>query len=303
MTQRSQQWLGWGAVALSTVAACFWSFWGIIENFHEGWYASSLWQNLSLMIVQYLAIPLLIVGAALIAIRWPRAGGVLHLAAACGVAWFFHGAGWTVVYLTVVGPLVLMGILYWAGRPQPQRWADGVIVGLPLVTLVVCGAEPVYRVSGRIDDRDRSARRVAENGVDLIWAPAGPGWPQEGVAWKEAKRRCRYLTADGVALAETPQGVWLLPTVDEAVRSQARHGKNCGGTWDAARGKANYQHMPDKESPLWDVHSPIIYWWTATEVNDDQAYIIVYNGQVWPRPKWAHWGYLRFRAVKEGAGH
>jgi hypothetical protein len=29
-----------------------------------------------------------------------------------------------------------------------------------------------------------------------------------------------------------------------------------------------------------------------------QAYIIVYNGQVYPRPKHAHWGYLGFRAVK-----
>jgi hypothetical protein len=56
--------------------------------------------------------------------------------------------------------------------------------------------------------------------------------------------------------------------------------------------------MPDKESPLWDKYSKVIYWWTATGMDDKNAYIIVYNGQVWPRPKKAHWDYLGFRAVK-----
>lgn len=303
MTQRSQQCLGWLAVGLSAFAGCFWSFWGIIENFHEGWYSRSLWENLGVLFGQYLLVPVLFVAAGLTGIRWPRLGGVLHLAAGIGVAWFFHGAGWKVVDLTVAGPLVMIGVLYWFGRPRPQRWAAAAIVGLPLLTLVVCGAEPAYRVAGRIDDGDRSARRVADNGVDLIWAPAGPGWPRKGVDWKEARRRCRYLTANGASLAQTPQDVWRLPTVEEAVRSQARHGHNSHGLWDATRGTATYQRMPDKESPLWDMHSPVIYWWTATELNDQQAYIIVYNGQVWPRPKRARWGYLGFRAVKDGAGH
>jgi len=29
---------GWIAVGLSAAITCFWAFWGIIENFHEGWY-------------------------------------------------------------------------------------------------------------------------------------------------------------------------------------------------------------------------------------------------------------------------
>jgi hypothetical protein len=194
-----------------------------------------------------------------------------------------------------------MGVCYWFGRPRPSQRAVAVVAGLPLLTLLVCGAEPAYRVSGRLDDGDRSARRVAQNGADLIWAPEGPGWPRDGVTWEEAVRCCRHLTEDGTALAGAPQDVWRLPTADEAVRSQQRRGKNCGGSWDAASGKAAYQRTPDKESPLWDVHSPVIYWWTATEAGEREAYIIVYNGQVWPRPKRAHWGYLGFRAVKDGA--
>ncbi len=300
-TRRTRLWLGWAAVGLSMMAASFWSFWGIVENFHEGWFGKSLWDNLALMFVQYLFVALLFIWASLVAIRWPRIGGSLHIAGAVAAAWRFRGAAWFVVYVNIAGPLVLMGILYWFGRVRPRKWAVAVVVMVPLLTLVACGAEPAYRVASRVDDGDRSARHIAANGVDLIWAPVGPGWPTIGVAWEEAKRRCRYLSADGNSPAPTPQDVWRLPTVEEAVQSMARHGQNCRGTWNAVSKVASYQRTPDKESPLWDTHSQIIYWWTATEIDDQQAYIIVYDGKIWPRPKRANWGYLGFRAVKAGA--
>jgi hypothetical protein len=142
---------------------------------------------------------------------------------------------------------------------------------------------------------------VQGNGVQLIWAPAGPGWPNRGVTWHEAVRRCRHLTADGLSLADTPQDVWRLPTVEEVVRSSCRHGRNAGGTWDAGSGRARFQNMPDKEAPLWDVHSQIIYWWTSTEVAPDRALRVSYNGHVMPLPKMVGYGYLGFRAVKEPA--
>lgn len=37
----------------------------------------------------------------------------------------------------------------------------------------------------------------------------------------------------------------------------------------------------------------------ATELNEKQALIIVYDGKAWPRPKDFRPGYLGFRAVKE----
>jgi hypothetical protein len=303
MPRRHECFLGWTAVGLSTVAACYWAVWGTLENFHEGWWYPSLWVNLGLMLAQYLLPMLLFVGAGLTAIYWPRIGGGIHVAAALVAAWFFRGATPIVLYPFMVGPLTLMGILYWFGRTQPRRWAVAAVAGFPLVTVLVCGVGPAYRVAGRLDDGGRAARRLEGNGVDLIWAPEGPGWPRDGVAWEEAMRRCRHLTEDGSSLAESRQHVWRLPTVDEAVRSLQRHGENCGGSWDAARSKPAYQRMPDKESPLWDVHSQVIYWWTETEVNEREAYIIVYNGQVYRRPKHAHWGYLGFRAVKESGRH
>jgi hypothetical protein len=293
--------VGWIAVVLSTAMACFWAFWGIIENFHEGWYSTSIWQNLGLMLVQYLMLMLLFVAGALAGIYWPRLGGSLHIAAALSAAWFFRRAGILVVYPTIVGPLVAMGLCYWFGRVEPRRRAANLVVVASTLTLVVCGAEPAYRVSTRISDGDFGARRITASGVDLIWAPRGPGWTEQGTSWEDAKRRCRYLTADGLSLAATPQDIWRLPTVDEAVRSMRRHGQDCGGSWDAAHATATYRRTPDKEPPLWNIHTQIIYWWTATDLDAQRAYVIVYDGQVWPRPKTARWGYLSFRAVKEVA--
>ena len=91
---------------------------------------------------------------------------------------------------------------------------------------------------------------------------------------------------------------WRLPTVDEAVRSMARHGHNSGGVWNTETDKATYEMTPDKESPLWNIHSQVIYWWTATEIDKEHAYIIVYDGRVWPRSKQFGPEYLVFRCVK-----
>jgi hypothetical protein len=65
------------------------------------------------------------------------------------------------------------------------------------------------------------------------------------------------------------------------------HGENTGGVWHAQEEKAIYERTPDKESPLWDIHSKIIYYWTAdTSAADvNRAYIIVYDGGVYDRRK------------------
>jgi hypothetical protein len=298
MAPRLRRMLGWAAVAVSTLLASLWAFWGAIENFHEGWYHRSLWMNLGMMVAQYLSPMLLFMGAALVAIRWPLAGAIVHAAGAGGAAWHFRGAAPLVLYPFIVGPLVLMAIAYGLGRPTPRRRAAALVLALPIATALVAGAWPASRVIGRLDDGDRAARRVTGNGVDLIWAPEGPGWPGHGVRWDEASRICRHLNEEGTAVSDTPRDIWRLPTVEEAVRSQHYRGANSGGSWDAASARARYRHMPDKESPLWDPHSKVIYWWTATEKDEDEAYIVVYNGQVWPRPKNARWGYLAFRAVR-----
>lgn len=136
----------------------------------------------------------------------------------------------------------------------------------------------------------------------MIWAPAGPGWshdPRDGPDWRTAKDRCAFLSEDGLHLAGEPQNIWRLPTVGEIVRSMTRGGTNAGGFWNEAARKADYMVRPDKESPLWDIYSPKIYYWTATEADGAGAYRITYDGRVWPVPKGLRMGSQGFRAVKE----
>jgi hypothetical protein len=290
--------VGWIAVGLSIVITCVWALWGILETFHEGWYHESLLSNLGLMFVQYLSPMLIFMGVTLISIFWPRFGGGLHIIFALLAVWFFQAFSNAATFF-IITPLIGLGLLYWFGRPQPRRIAVCLAIGLPLLTLTIFGIEPVLRVSQRVDDGNLQARLVQGNGVNLIWAPDGPGWPRVGGNWYEAQEVCQYLDEDGLALAPAPQHIWRLPTVDEAVRAMARHGQNSGGVWDAENAKATYKTTPDKESPLWNVHSQVIYWWTATEIDEEHARIIVYDGKVWPRAK--HFGpaYLGFRCVKQ----
>ena len=195
-------------------------------------------------------------------------------------------------------PLIGISVLYWFGRPQPRKLAFSLAIGLPLLTLFLSGMEPVFRVSQRIDDDNLQSRTVNGNGINLTWAPDGPGWPRSGSNWFEAQQVCQYLDEDGLTLAPAPQHIWRLPTVEETVRSMARHGQNSGGVWDPEMAKATYATTPDKESPLWNTHSQVIYWWTATEIDEERAYIIVYDGKVWPRAKHFSPDYLGFRCVR-----
>ena len=288
--------MGWVAVGVSTVITCFWAFWGIIENFHEGWYFESLLSNLGLMFAQYLSPMLVFMVVTLVSIIWPRFGGGLHIFFALLAVWFFNAFSNAATFLIIL-PLIGLGLLYWNGRLVPKNLAVSISIGIPTLTLIIAGVGPVTRVSRRIDDGNLNARLVHGNGVDLTWAPSGPGWPREGTDWYKANQICQNLNEDGLTINSSPQNIWRLPTVDEVVRSMSRHGKNSGGMWNAETGEATYETTPDKESPLWNIHSQVIYWWTTTEVGEEQAYIIVYDGKVWARDKQIDLTYLGFRCV------
>lgn len=289
--------LGWIAVGISTTLTCIWALWGAIENFHEGWFYESLLSNIGLMFLQYLSPMLIFMAVALISIFWPRFGGGLHVAFALLVMSLFNTLNFAATFLLIL-PLVGLGALYWFGRPQPRKLAIRLVVGLPLLTMFLSGIAPAIRVSQRIDDGILDARLVQGNGVELVWAPEGPGWPRAGGDWHEALETCQYLSEDGLTRSNSLQDLWRLPTVDEAVRSMALHGQNSGGVWDEETAEAVYDTKPDKESPLWNMYSQVIYWWTATEIDEEDAYIIVYDGKVWPRSKDFGPDYLGFRCVR-----
>ncbi len=292
----TQQIVGWTAVALSTLLACFWAFWGVNENFHEAWFSPSLLRNLALMFLQYLSPLIIVMLTSIAALRWPRFAFLFFGAVAAALAWFLrhnHAA-----LLLPLPPLLALAALYTFGRPHPRPWAWRVLIGLPLITLVACGTWPAWRAVHRFDDGNYGTRTIAGNGVTLVWAPQGPGWPSTGTSWYAAKRSCAYLADDGLSLSGQPLDIWRLPTTDEAVRSLVFQGTNAGGAWDPSSRRAHYRIAPEKDSPLWKVHSPIIYWWTATESGPLADYI-TYNGFIQTVSKRMRPGDLAFRCVRD----
>jgi hypothetical protein len=290
--------IGWAAVILSTLLASFWGFWGAIENFHEGWYSADFLSNLGLMFAQYLSPMLLFILSAVAAIRWPRVGGGTIVLAGLVLPMFLIRTS-AAIYLIGL-PLVLLGMMYWYGQPVPRVWAYRIIILAPLVVALGCAIGPAIRVAGRMDDGQYGMRELRGNGVDLLWAPEGPGWPNDtrGYSWNEAVWICRHLNAGGNALSEVPLDLWRLPTVDEIARTAMIHGVNAGGRWDSLSSNTTFDRQPDKESPLWKIHSPIIYWWTSTCSDSLHAYRYVYNGMANPLPRNIKMGDLAFRAVR-----
>lgn len=296
-------WLGWIGVGITLIFSSLWAYWGAIENFHEGWYSKSIWENLFMLFIQYLLFTFVFVLLAIVSLKWKRVGLALHIIIAGASIWFFSGASLSVLAGMIVLPILTLGLIYFFGNPEPKKWAYRLLVAVPLLVILAISIPQGIKISQRINDQDFGARLVEGRGVTLIWAPRGPGWPDKGTSWDEAQRICSHLSEDGTEIMPEPQNIWRLPTVDEAVRCMMLHGENVGGVWDPVEGKATYTRTPDKETPLWDVHSKVIYYWTTdTSPEDEQrAYIIVYHGSVFDRIKSESQSYLSFRAVKEVA--
>lgn len=299
---------GWLALAISTVIAGLWAFWGTIECFHEGWWAATLGGRL-LQALAYHTILLVSLAMLALAIRWPKVGAVVYFLLGLAFSWLIFSARWPDIsleaflsWLPVTGLVVGVGFLWWFGRLSPLKLAYLLGIGLPLLVSLGSSVEPIWRIAHRSDDGVRTARLVAGNGVSLVWAPAGPGWVRDAehsCSWAKARDRCAHLSENGTKLMDEPQYIWRLPTIDEAVRSLTRGGQNAGGGWDAEAQRASYSVRPDKESPLWDSYSETIYWWTASEVDDERAWRIVYNGSTWALPKDLGMGSQGFRAVRD----
>lgn len=294
---------GWIGVFITVIISGLWSYWGAFENFHEGWYSKSIWENIFMLLFQYLLFAWLFTVLALIGLRWKKAGLVVHLLSGAFCFWFFRGAVFSVVGLMVVIPFIVLGALYYFGEPIPKRLAYIIIIAVPLIIITAISIPQGVRISKRVNDNDLGIRVIKTLNYSLSWAPRGPGWPDRGVSWEEACRICVHLSADGKNVMIEPQNIWRLPTVEEAVGSMSLRYNNSEGRWNEEEGKAYYKYIPDKESPLWDVYSKVIYYWTSETVADDDrlAYIVVYNGGVYKRSKIQNQSYLSFRAVKATA--
>lgn len=293
--------LGWIAVAIIIIFSSLWAYWGGIENFHEGWYSKNIWENIGMMFLQYWLVSLIFTLIGLIGVRFTIVALPLCIVIGIAAAVFFSGASFSTLWVMIIIPCAALGLLFFFGRAKPKKLAYILISVLPVAILIITSTIGIIRISQRIDDGNYGQRKVETENVCLVWAPRGPGWPDKGTGYYDAKEICARLNEDGTELLDEKVYIWRLPGVDEAVASQMLHGENAGGIWDTENKKAEYKLTPDKETPLWDQHSKIIYYWTDTMASKDSAYIIVYNGGVFTRRANNSYGYLSFRAVKDCA--
>jgi len=238
------------------------------------------------------------------------------------------------LFLVVIGLLFYRG----RGQRR-RRTHYLAAVGVPLLLGAALAVGPAYRVAHRVDDGYRGERFIQGNSIALHWAPAGPGWDRDGgVTWNEvalygkggvgfegkrfgidglcdgfgdwaahcateedmqAYNVCLYLNREGTQLLPTRQDIWRMPTTDEVVRSLVRHGVNAGCAWNGAVGRSPCEVRPDKETPLWDPQSRVIYYWTADEADGGRAYFVVYHGAVGMVPKFTAMGSRGYRCVRE----
>ena len=291
MAKKGNTWLGHITMSVSLLAVCFWAYWGIIETFHEGWYSETLYENALNMFGQYLSPMIILILLSVLSIFKNKIGAVVFLLTGILI-------GVLIQNRVLVLPFLILAIMFWYSDLNQKKVWTVLIVGTPLIITLVLGIPNYIRVDNRFNDNDFTQKLIKGNGVELIWAPEGPGFPENGTSWNNAIVICKYLSEDGLAILDEPQNKWRLPTADEMVRSLTKANKNSGGTLDTVRFVAEYKTTPDKESPIWKVHSKVIYMWTATEIDSTHAYMIAYDGKLWSRNKKYAANYLGFRAVK-----
>lgn len=283
--------IGYITLSVALCAICFWAYWGIIETFHEGWYSETLYENALNMLGQYLSPMMILILLTVLSIFKNKIGAVAFLLTGILIGVFIQN-------LVLVLPFLILAIMFWFSDLNQKKVWTVLIVGTPLIIALVLGIPNYMRVDNRFNDNDFTQRLINGNGVELIWAPEGPGFPENGTSWNNAVVICKYLSEDGLTILDEPQNKWRLPTADEIVRSLTKGNKNAGGTLDSVRFVAEYKTTPDKESPIWKVHSKVIYMWTANEIDSTHAYMIAYDGKLWSRNKKYSANYLGFRAVK-----
>ena len=159
-------------VGLSLVITSFRALWGIIWDFREGWYSESLLSCLGLMFAQYCSPALPFLVATVSAIRRPGVGAAVRVIFALLVV-LSRTQQHSDVSRHLIANRDRRALLVWS--PRPRNLALALAFGLPAFILIVSGLEPAIRVAQRVDDGNLQARRLLGNGVELVWAPDGPG--------------------------------------------------------------------------------------------------------------------------------
>jgi len=280
--------IGWITIIIAFLIISFWSYWGINEAFHEGWYHTSLLQNLSLTLIQYLSIPIIFLVLSLIAMKYKKIGFGLFITLGIFAMFFFDSnAGRLLIFI----PLLLFALGFYFGEYKHKKIITKSFIIIFLLIILSFGIPQLIRVENRFNDNNFGTRIIIGNNINLTWAPQGIGFPLEGTDWQTAKDNCAKLNEDD-------KNIWRLPTRDEIVRSMTRKNNNAVGYIDSL-GIAQYKIKPDKETPLWNPHSKVIYYWTNEPKNENQAFLVAYNGYILGRSKDSGANYQGYRCVKK----
>jgi hypothetical protein len=190
---------GYFATGLLSLATGLWTFWGFGEMYYEGWWGQ--WTNR----LPYLA-PMAICWAfALLSLTWPRLGGwIILIVGGAFTTWRWVMQArlggltltWASGWFPISGIFILIGIFFLLNgryrqqkralerQAHPQWWRQNMrylVVFVPSL-LIAVGVTVLFipLLSARYGDGDQGAWHMDGNGVNLIWAPAGPGW-SEGI--------------------------------------------------------------------------------------------------------------------------
>jgi hypothetical protein len=292
--KKAKKAITWITALVALLIICIWSYWGVNEAFHEGWYHASLMQNLSLTFIQYLSIPIILFTLSLIAIHHKKLGFGLFITLGVFALFFFNStAGRVMIFI----PMLLLASGFYFGNFKRKKAVILVFTIVPLLIILSFGIPQLYRVENRFNDNDFGKKIITGNNVELTWAPQGVGFPLEGTKWITAIDNCARLDEEGTELNDDEINTWRLPSREEIVHSVTKNNNNATGYIDDS-GIAQYSVKPDKETPLWNPHSKVIYYWTSESKNEKQAYLVAYNGNILARSKSSGANYQGYRCVK-----
>ncbi len=182
--------LGWLLVTFVAEMATVWSS---IEMFHEGWWGSVPHRFL------YLIPGFVLVLLAAVPVRWPKAGGWFIGSVGISLAIFWQQFFSNNIGIEIAIPFVLGAGLFLFENWRLEKVKRGelkavatpgwvpshflfrrprltVSLGLPLITFLGVVVFWSFSLMNRVDDGNLGPSRIVGTNVDLVWAPAGPGW-------------------------------------------------------------------------------------------------------------------------------
>jgi hypothetical protein len=206
------------AGGLIILMTSLWTYWGMAEIYYEGWGLPFP------QVLRYLTVATLFLVFSLLALTWPKIGGmaILIIGGAFSVFWAVTAARrgllsskWALHYLfplssffVLVGALLLLEGRFLRRQDDQahiphkksvirRKFLHILAIGMPLLVALSTSIYYLPLIRSRQDSGERGACLVQGNGVRLIWAPKGPGWN-----WKQPWGG--YPSWDQIALYGVP---------------------------------------------------------------------------------------------------